>query len=217
MESIDYTELVNSRLTGLFSKDNGVFAAIVTSITDTLDQYQSEYINIISNLLSIDNSEGAQLDLIGKIVGQDRVLANFYDTPYFGFEDAPLAQSFGTVSNPSTGGKFRSITNTNVGENRLLTDVEYRRIIKARILKNNSRSTLNDFLQVVNMIDNSTTTSITINTSCNGVVNLVNPSNILYYFLTNRYSKDSIIPIPLGVRLGITLIESELPPIGIEP
>jgi len=210
MDSLEYTEVAQSRKTGLFTNDNGVFEAIVTSITDLLEQYQTQYIYIYDNLLSIDNSSGVQLDMIGKIVGQDRVLANFFDTPYFGFQDAPLAQSFGTISNPSTGGKWRSVTNNNISENRLLTDDEYRRIIKARILKNNSDGTLNSLLSVINMIDNSSSASVTISKSCNCTINLVNPSNILYYFLTNRNNNDSIIPIPLGVRIGIQLVGEEL-------
>jgi hypothetical protein len=205
MTPINYTEVAQSRYTGLFNSDP-VYDAIISTVTQALESYQAQYIAIFDTLLNIDSSTGKQLDLIGGIIGQDRVLANFVSTPYFGFEDAPLAQSFGTVSNPSVGGKYRSITNTTTGSNQALSDVEYRRILKARILKNNSDGTLNSVLAIINMIDGSTTTSTVINSTCDVSIVLVNPTPILYYFLTRRTTSDSIIPIPVGVRTRIKVI-----------
>jgi hypothetical protein len=205
MDSINYTEVARSRYTGLF-KDDKVFDAIVSTCTQALELYQTEYLEIFDSLLNIDKSSGKQIDLIGGIVGQDRVLANFISTPYFGFQDAPLAQSFGTVSNPAIGGEWRSITNPQQGSNRQLTDEEYRTIIKARILRNVSDGTLNSLLSIINTIDGTTTASVVMNNTCDVNIVVVNPSPILYYFLTRRTTSDSIIPIPLGVRTRLTVI-----------
>lgn len=205
MDSINYTEVARSRYTGLF-KDDKVFDAIVSTCTQALELYQAEYLEMFDSLLNIDKSSGKQLDLIGGIVGQDRVLANFISTPYFGFQDAPLAQSFGTVSNPAIGGEWRSITNPQQGSNRQLTDEEYRTIIKARILRNVSDGTLNSLLSIINTIDGTTTASVVMNNTCDVNIVVVNPSPILYYFLTRRTTSDSITPIPLGVRTRLTVI-----------
>lgn len=206
MERIDYYDLCKSRYTGLFKTDNGVYDAIIKTICDALNQYQDQYLTIFTNLLNIDNSSGEQLDMIGRIVGQDRTLADFVSTPYFGFEDAPLAQSFGTITNPAIGGKWRSITNPASGTNKLLADSEYRTLIKARILKNNSKGTLNDLLAVINLIDGSSTTFTSVNSNGDVTILLRSPTPILYYFLTKRNTPDSIIPIPLGVRTRVKII-----------
>jgi hypothetical protein len=205
MTPIDYTSVAKSRYTALFNSDP-VYDAIVSTVTQLLELYQDQYISIFDSLLNIDKSSGVQLDLIGKLIGQDRVLANFVNTPYFGFEDAPLAQSFGTVSNPAVGGEWWSITNPPTGSNRALDDNEYRRILKARILKNNSNGTIDSLLSIINTIDGSVTSSVSVNSTCDVNIVVVNPTLILYYFLTRRTTSDSIIPIPVGVRTRIKVI-----------
>lgn len=93
----------------------------------------------------IDSAQGAQLDIIGDIVGQRRVLAEADLYPFFGFEGSLAANSFGTFYRPNIGGYWYSY-GSRVGADVELNDDQYRQIIKAKIIKNNSHGTNEDFI-----------------------------------------------------------------------
>lgn len=94
----------------------------------------------------IDSAIGKQLDIIGDIVGQPRTLADADLYQFFGFQGALAAESFGTQFNPGIGGYWWS-AGTRFGADVVLTDDDYRKIIKAKIIKNNSRGTNEDYIK----------------------------------------------------------------------
>jgi hypothetical protein len=115
-------------------------------------QYEIELaIQQVMQLRSIDTAFGAQLDNIGEIVGQPRELleADLYE--YFGFQGATNAQSFGTTTDPVVGGLFYDF-GTPFGGNVLLDDNTYRLFIKAKIFKNTTTSTAEEFIKVINLL-----------------------------------------------------------------
>ncbi len=100
---------------------------------------------------SIDTAVGVNLDIIGKIVGQDRALLSVDVLEYFGFKGKVNAGSFGTLADPTVGAMFYSLNTPKAG-NILLTDDVYRLFIKAKIFKNSSRCTPEEFIESIRMI-----------------------------------------------------------------
>lgn len=83
----------------------------------------------LQDILDIDTAEGAQLDIIGKILDCPRVVQGIYnDMIFFQFYDGPDSVGFSTVGNPQ-GGNFRTIQNYNQSEYPL-PDNDYRFLLK---------------------------------------------------------------------------------------
>lgn len=89
----------------------------------------------------IDTAVGAQLDIVGKWVGQARVVTNVLLTGFFGFADDPAALTFGELPSPSVGGVFYELGAT-FQATTTLSDKDYRTILRARIVRNQSNGTL---------------------------------------------------------------------------
>lgn len=101
--------------------------------------------NNILKSRDLDTAEGAQLDVLGAIVGQPRVQAQAALYSFFGFLEDVTAETFGDINDPSIGGFWYSQGNPQ-GGNITLDDDTYRKMIRARIIKNTSRGTTDDFL-----------------------------------------------------------------------
>lgn len=101
----------------------------------------------------IDSATGAQLDIIGEIVGQPRILINTDLYHFFGYEGALAANSFGTYYNNQLGGYWYSYGGK-IGGDVTLNDEQYRLIIKAKIIKNNARGTNEDYIKFGNFVFN---------------------------------------------------------------
>lgn len=99
----------------------------------------------------IDSATGAQLDIIGDIVGQPRTLVSADLYPFFGFQGDLVANSFGTYYNNQIGGYWYSY-GAKIGGDVTLNDEQYRLIIKAKIIKNNSRGTNEDYIRFGNFV-----------------------------------------------------------------
>lgn len=83
----------------------------------------------LQDILDIDTAEGAQLDIIGKILDCPRVVQGIYnDMIFFQFYDGEDSVGFSTVGNPQ-GGNFRTIQNYNQSEYSLPDD-DYRFLLK---------------------------------------------------------------------------------------
>lgn len=105
----------------------------------------------LMQLRSIDTAVGEQLDIIGRIVGQDRVLIGADTFKYFGFNGSTLSSTFGTTDNSAVGGYWYSYGKP-TGGNIALNDTQYRLFIKAKIKKNTtdvSANSVMDFLTFV--------------------------------------------------------------------
>ncbi len=77
----------------------------------------------------LECAEGVQLDIIGDILGRNRNIT--VTKEFFGFINAPLAQSFGDLNNASVGGFFKDLNES--GATVLpIDDGLYRNLLKAR-------------------------------------------------------------------------------------
>ena len=179
------------------------------SIFSVCHNQQIDLLWFAENILNIDAAENAHLDFIGKLVGQDRFLIGFNAETYFGFEGAYKSDSFGAVGAPYIGGYWNSRSYFNAATARRLSDDEYRRIIKARVISNHSNCSPNDLLEVINLITNRKDN--TTQTVQHGVITVKTKdrTGLLSYFVDHIDSKDNILPIAAGVRLNLGYVDGE--------
>lgn len=159
----------------------------------------------------IDTAVGNQLDIIGEIIGQPRVLVNTDLYPFFGFKDQLAANSFGTYYNSQIGGYWYSYGGK-IGGDVSLNDEQYRLIIKAKIIKNNARGTNEDYIRFGNFVFN---TKISFSNDHGGKATvLVGRRMTLFEKAIMGYVFDGVDynftyhPKPLGVGISVEEFDS---------
>lgn len=140
----DYLEEARSRVTEQF-KDKDIFDRYLQLLISEHTVLQNQMLNLMQ-LRSIDTATGKQLDIIGDIVGRPRGLLTADQFKFFGFANEPQAGSFGSLTDPQAGATFYSEGATKSGS-RQPTDDEYRLLIKAKIIKNTTRSSTEDTIR----------------------------------------------------------------------
>ncbi len=103
----------------------------------------------IPEMLNIDTACGANLDIIGKIVGQDRVLQAAVPREFFAFEGNPETHGFRVAGN---GGSPWYHNGDALDDSAELSDAEMRLLIKTRTLKNFSRCSMDDVERACEML-----------------------------------------------------------------
>lgn len=97
----------------------------------------------LQNILDIDQAIGAQLDIIGKILGQPREIAGFvFDTNFFSFENATTPYGY-SDKNHLSDGYFKRYSNS-LGSSYSLEDADYRRLLKFKAVYNLRRGSWKD-------------------------------------------------------------------------
>ncbi len=150
-----YLDVARSRVTQQFMLDaDGSGPIVFDKYLQLLLGGKIELQEVFRQLMqerSIDTAVGAQLDIIGEIVGQPRELIDTALLTYFAYLGYPNAQSFGDLDNSSVGGYYRGVDDPIAG-NTLLNDDQYRLFIKAKIIKNNTNATPNQLLDFINFV-----------------------------------------------------------------
>jgi len=151
-----YLEVARSRVTEQFkfNTEDQSGALIFDKYLQLLLGGKIELQEIFRQLMqerSIDTATGAQLDIIGEIVGQPREIIDSALLVFFAFQGYPDAQSYGDLNNSSLGGPYWNINNPLAG-NTLLTDEQYRLFIKAKILKNSTNATPDQFIHFMQFV-----------------------------------------------------------------
>lgn len=197
MKTQNYKEIAHSRLTDRHRSDEA-FLAILDTLIEIKDQRQNQYLSIADTFLDIDKSVGKNLDVIGRLIGEERTLVNFIDRAYFGFIGARL-------SKPYDIGYWYSLYKNKYGTLRTLTDDEYRRVLKARVIKNSSDSGRNSFLEVLNVLSKNTASIVTEGEDNTAIsVEVEDYDGLVSYYLSKYKNDRNLIPVPLGRRLNIT-------------
>ena len=207
-EEINYLDLARTRTTEQFKLENApVFDAFLQLLTVEMQTLQKTFQDLMQ-LRSLDTATGEQLDVIGRIVGQDRVLlsADLYE--FFGFQGALKAGSYGNLTDPTIGAKWWSLGKP-LGGNVLLDDNTYRIFIRAKILKNTTASTSEDFIKAINLIFGVESTIAIEDTSTEPATVMVlfnrpltDFEKALLYYVDNSGGYPSrLIPKTVGVRL----------------
>lgn len=193
----NYKTIARSRLTDRHRNDE-TFLAILDTLIELKEVRQAEYIDLAVEFLDIDKSTGKNLDLIGRLIGEERNLVNFIDRAYFGFMGARLAE-------PYDFGYWYSLYKNKYGTLRTLTDEEYRRVLKARVIKNSSGNGRDSFLEVLNILSNNQSSFVTEGLNNTAIsVEVEDYDGLVSYYLSKYKTDRNLIPVPLGRRLNVT-------------
>jgi hypothetical protein len=140
---IDHKALGRSRIATQYL-DSTKFLAFIEALLTPLQELEDVF-QQISMLPDIDWAEGINLDVIGDIVGVDRVIPDAIPVQFFGFEGQPGATVFGEEDVPGIGSRFRDEDESDAVTS-VLADPEYRLLIRAQIVKNHAKSTNEDVI-----------------------------------------------------------------------
>lgn len=211
IKPIIYAEDYHESKPSLFRESENL-DRVLQAMFDVFDMQQMELLWLSQNLLNLDEAVGFHLDLIGGLVGQPRFLSDFNTEPYFGYEGSYQSKTFGSATDPRVGGYWNSRSYFNTATARQLTDGEYRRIIKARAIFNQSNCTANNLLEVVNLITDSENNTVQVLRHGLIQISTDDKTGILSYFVDRLYLEDNILPIAAGVRVGLEEIgKAEIP------
>lgn len=203
-DSTDYLFEARDRITEQF-KNKDVLDRYLQLLIDQQDSIQQVFKDLIQKR-SIDEATGATLDIIGEIVGQPRELISADLFNFFGFQGALKADTFGDFGVVNVGSKFYDF-GTPLGGNVLLDDETYRLFIKAKILKNRTASTPEEFLAFVNFLFGTSTTAIIAEGDAEYTVlfgrELSAFEQVLLNYVSNSQGYPSrLIPKTVGVRIN---------------
>lgn len=123
------------------------FLAYLNALLNPIDNIQE---TLLFNLIQTDveQARGANLDVLGEIVGVSRIVPNAVALEFFGFDDAIVSAPFGEEGLLYYGARFRDETEP-AFESSVLADPEYRLLIKSRILRNHARGTNEDIIKAL--------------------------------------------------------------------
>lgn len=156
-EKINHEDLVRDKIISHYRESNVVDWII--ALLSEANNLEDVFSNIIKSRM-LDHARDAELDVIGYIVGQSRILVDANVFNYFGFSPNSQANSFGTTIDPSVGGRFRSVREPSIGF-RTLNDDEYKLLIRSRIIKNNTGVTREDIISQLKFLFNAPSVIVT--------------------------------------------------------
>lgn len=205
---IDFFKDYESLQPSLFRESHNLHK-ILKSIFGVYEEQQDKLLWLADNILNIDKAEKSHLDFIGSLVGQDRLLVDFDIEYFFGFDGAYHSDTFGAKDAPYVGSKWRSRSYFNSATSRRLTDDEYRRLIKARVINNQSNCASNDLLEVINLITGDTTNYVQRVGHGHIKIKTADKTGLLSYFVDRLHLLDNILPIAAGVSVSLENIYGE--------
>lgn len=182
---------------------------VLKSIFGVYEEQQDDFLWLAENILDIDKAEKSQLDFIGSLVGQDRFLIDYDPKYYFGFYNAYHSDTFGAKGAPYVGSVWRSRGGFDSQKARRLSDDEYRRLIKARVINNQADCTSNELLEVINLITNTNKNSVQVLEHGYIKIKSADKTGLLSYFVDKIDSDVNILPIAAGVRVYLEAIAGE--------
>ncbi len=170
-------------------------------LIDALIEGQGDLETVLDDMLTlrgIDTAIGAQLDIIGEIVGQKRAIVDLSSAEFFGYAGAAgQIDGYGTLADGSVGARYVSATES-VGDIRQLSDTEYRLFIKAKVFKNIGTLTVEDLLDALRFILGDTVVVTITENGLHDVTLLINAD--IPTATGQLLSLNDALPRPAGVR-----------------
>lgn len=148
-QPIDHVALGLSRVAKQF-QDSPKFLAYLTALLQ-MNQTVETLLQSMYELPDIDQMSGVNLDVIGRIVGISRVIPNAIELVYFGFDGFADQTIFGELGQNGIGSRLYDLGDP-ISESTSLGDVEYRLLLKAKIMKNTSHATGEDIENVLSFV-----------------------------------------------------------------
>jgi hypothetical protein len=141
--AIDPVALGLSRVAKQFQSSTNFLAyltVLLEMVASVEDLLQSMYM-----LPDIDTMTGANLDVIGRIVGVSRSIPNAVQLSFFGFDGYSYETVFGELGQAGIGARFYELDEAYTATT-TLGDLEYRLLLRAKIMRNSSHGTCEDIL-----------------------------------------------------------------------
>lgn len=205
-KEVNYLAEARSRVTEQF-KEAPVFDKYLQLLISDTEELQVMYRDLLEKR-SLETATGAQLDIIGRIVGQERELIDVNILEFFGFIGVVNAGPMGDYYNPELGAIFFSLGDKTVG-NILLNDDLYRILIKAKIAKNVTNATPEDIMRLTNFIFNTSGSTVEDEGGASyrlwigRILNRFERGLLQYVRSTPQYRHGFLAkPIGVGVRYG---------------
>lgn len=141
--SQDYSALLTSEYANSpnFIQTVQLTANAIGDITTLLQSLPAQF--------DIDNALGRQLDIVGQWIGFPRTIGGVLLVQFFGFADDATALTFGELTDPSVGGRFLEL-GENTSQSATLSDVEYKLLLKAKVLQNDWDGSVAEFEAAAN-------------------------------------------------------------------
>jgi hypothetical protein len=170
------------------------FLEVLLAYMDELERVLDD----ISQQSDIVVAEGVNLDVIGDIVGVSRIVPNALPFLFFSLHDSvPLGLEFGEEGQPGVGARFREEGEAS-GASNVLNDLEYRNLIRAKIVRNHSEGTGEDMIQAMQYVFQSN--QITVVDNYDMTVNVTIGIDLTY--AQEQLFNLDIFPRPAGVKLN---------------
>lgn len=196
MESIDHVKKGWARV-ALQYKQSPKFYLFICELLS----YINECEDVVQQLMAqvdIDVAEGPMLDAIGNIVGASRIVPAAIPLKFFGFLGQPGADIFGEEGNRSIGSRFReegeAIASTSV-----LNDPEYRLLLRAKIVRNNSIGSQEDVIEGLKYLFN--TEAIVVSSNLGRMRFQISIGRPLTYGERVLLNNFDLLARPAGVRI----------------
>lgn len=195
--TIDHPALGLSRLATQYQQAPKLRAYLTQLLTQAQDIEQ--LFEAVAAIVDIDSAEGVQLDNLGELIGISRYILNTLPAQYFSFDGQPGAGRLGEEGLVDVGAAFYEegalLTGTSI-----LTDLQLRLYIRARIARNHSDGTLES---VVNALQYIFVGAPVIVDDVEGMAfNLTIGKRLTYGEQVLLFLYD-ILPKPGGVRIGM--------------
>jgi len=184
----DYTSLITSE-----HADKPKFVAMVQAVAGGIGDI-SDVIASLPQSFDLDAAIGAQLDVVGRWIGQSRVVPGVLSLGYFGFSDNVAAANFGEETNPAIGGRFYEEDEPFTGT-AVLADPEYRVVLKAKILRNQYDGTVGEIVDALHQLFG-TPAHIDDDGSMSLILTINSPLSTVFQSLLTNFD---ILPRPAGV------------------
>lgn len=200
---VDYYAEAVSRYTDQF-QNKPVFDKYVRLLLNEKVSAQTAMQQLMQ-LRSLDTAAGKQLDVIGNIVGQERILVDTGLYIYFGWAEDPTAGGWADMNVPSSGYQWVSQDDEDNQSSFVYIDDEtYRLFIRSKILKNISGISPEEIIEFFNFLFGTTTTKLTElypNTCIIGIGKELSfqEKQFLNYAVVNPEYIDRLFPKPAGV------------------
>lgn len=151
----------------------------------------------IPEAFDLDSAIGAQLDIIGEWVGQSRVIPNVLLVGFFGFVGLGAPLPFGEEGNVAVGGRFYDDGEPLTGST-VLADPEYRTILRAKIVRNNSFGLTADIIAALSFMFEAPAVIDDPGTMAIGIA-IGRPLSLVEQAIITQLD---ILPRPSGVRIN---------------
>lgn len=161
------------------------------------DEFAQSFVDLyrLQDVLNINTATGDQLDLVGKHVGQSRIVNGYTLRQFFGFKNAENALGFSKEL--SGGGQWYRLRDP-LADSVKLSDEDYRFLIKSRVIKNYQLGTVPDVIEACRFIFGD---GCTVKDNLNMTSTVQVPRNKLTQFSKFAVQHLDIIPRQAGTKI----------------